>query len=208
MTPSDTRDLEAYRCACRYSIRGITLRGCARRGGKPARCSRTWKRKGSGQGSSQWGMARRSLGEAGNPARLSGRRDGRHVAAIEQRGLRPPFLRQGHLSAAPPYARGRDSNRARRLEHQARRVRRPRRGVHAADVRERRRARRRRDDDRLARARRIVCPGWRARAPERRGAARRSARAGECVAGGDRGRCGNRRQLRHLRRHGREEGVR
>ena len=71
------------------------------------------------------------------------------------------------------------AHRARRIVGAPRRVSRAGRGLHAADVRQRRRVRRRGHDGRLARARRLVRADRQARAPERGGADRRRARAGE-----------------------------
>ena len=101
--------------------------------------------------------------------------------------MRFGVLRQAHVSRLAAFTvERRRARRARRIVHPARRVPRAGRGVHAADVRERRRVRRRGHDDRFARARRLVRADRRARAPERRGADRRRARAGQRRAGRDR----------------------
>ena len=75
----------------------------------------------------------------------------------------------------------------------------PRRHLHAARVRQRRRLGRRGDADRLARPGRIVRADRRARAPQRRRADRRRPRAGRRAARHRRGRRARRRQLRRLR---------
>ena len=118
-------------------------------------------------------MARQHLGQAGHPARLPVRRSRRHVGAAAA------VLRQGHACrCSSSGVERRRSHRARRIGDSRRRVRRPGRDLHAADVHQHRRLRRRRHAGRFARAGRIVRADRRARARQRRGADRRRARAG------------------------------
>ena len=121
-------------------------------------------------------LERRALGEARHPPRLPPRPTGGHVGGIGRRGD-AAVLRQAHLSRAVVHRRSRGASRAGRIVGAPRRVPRAGCGLHAADVRERRRLDRIGHDGRLARARRLVRADRRARAPERRGADRRRARA-------------------------------
>ena len=108
-------------------------------------------------------LARERVGEARHPARLPrGAHRGR-AAGERARSRSPTRTRCRSPTRIPPAASG--SSLAGRRSATA--LHRPARRLHAADVREHRRVRRRRQPDRFARAGRLVRAGRQARAPER-----------------------------------------
>ena len=107
----------------------------------------------------------------------------RHSSTSSRRRQRCRSSTRTRIPIAASSSTRERAHRARRFVDPPRRVSRARRRVHAADVRQCRRVCRQWHDDRLARARRIVRADRQARAPERGGADRRRARAGERGAG-------------------------
>ena len=134
---------------------------------------------------------------------LLGFRFGQVVDASADHG-RWPFFDKDTLPLKRLRRRRGRPDRAGRIDRARRRVSRPRRRLHAADVHQHRRVRRRRDARRLARARRLVRAGRPPRAHQRRRADRRRARAGRRAPGRDRGRCARGGKLRGVRRGDRE----
>ena len=121
--------------------------------------------------------------------------------------MRQPFFDKSTYPVQQFDRAGRRAHRARRIEHSRRLLHRQGRYLHAADVHQRRRVCGRRHHGRFARAGGKLRAGRQELPHLGRVADRRRAGAGGRAAGDCRRRRPGRRQLRRLRRHGREEAA-